>query len=110
MSEKRVTRTITVCDVCGRENQTFNHCIVCKKDHCFNCVSGPILGCIVRPDLCRECSERKDFLTVVAKWAKRIDSPRKRRDAELVALPVSVLGVPSAEGAPSGASVKEGEQ
>lgn len=85
--KKMVTREIEICEVCGREEATYESCIVCGKDMCLSCENTAIAGCVVSsiPGTCRKCSKREDVLAIFEKWAPKIQAVRKARDDELMA-------------------------
>ena len=87
---KRVpAKTVTVCDVCHREDGYLTECIVCGKEYCLLCKCC-IPGCMMAPDVCKECDDREDVQKVCAKHAPKFGKVLKRRDDELRGLARSV--------------------
>lgn len=90
MKKKIPSKTIEVCDLCGRESSgLFTECVVCEKDYCCIC-EGIIGGCIHMPDVCKECSRRDDVREVVDEFAGQLSPILEQRELALSDLPKKV--------------------
>lgn len=80
--EKKIHKTVQICDICERENNYLQKCIVCGKEYCLTCQS-VIPGCMIGVDCCKECTERDDVNEIVKKYAIPLFDTKKLRDEEL---------------------------
>lgn len=83
--KQEITKEIMICDVCNREQNYLQKCIVCGKEYCLLCNS-IIPGCIIQVDCCKKCAERDDVNEIVKKYAEPLAKTKRQRDIKLQAL------------------------
>lgn len=86
MAKRRVeARTVTVCDVCGRQEGYLQTCIACGREFCLICDT-TIVGAGVSPDVCRGCPQMEQVQALCDRYAPKLAKLVKARDAEIAAL------------------------
>lgn len=73
-----------VCDTCEREGH-LTTCLVCGKQFCLLCQCY-LVGCMVRPDVCKKCDDRDDVQQIAKQYGLKILKLTNKRDVELEAL------------------------
>jgi len=81
--EKTVSKKF--CDICEREVNYLQKCIVCGKEHCITC-DAVIPGCAVNVDCCKICAQRDDVIQIVKDSAEPIFDIVKKRNMRLQGL------------------------
>ena len=82
MKVKRPAKEVEVCDVCQRDDGYLQTCLVCGGVYCLTC-DAVMVGCWVKPPVCRDCAKRPDVQGVVARAADKITPIIARRKAAL---------------------------
>ena len=71
------------CDICNREQNYLNKCLVCGNEYCIMC-HGIISGCVHQvDDICTNCSEIKNVINIVRKYAAPLEEIINKRGNEL---------------------------
>lgn len=81
MKIKVPSKTVEACDICKRETAVLTACLVCGKEHCWIC-RAIMAGCIVQPDVCKECGDMEAVIKIVDRFTKPLAATVvKRRQA-----------------------------
>lgn len=82
MKQRVPAKMVLVCDICHRQDGYLTKCLVCGREYCLLC-RGIISGCMIMPDICRECDDKPEVKTLVDKYADKIVPIVRQRDAAL---------------------------
>jgi hypothetical protein len=74
-------RTAEVCDRCHREG-FLQTCIRCGGRYCLTC-DGIVAGCVVSPDVCRECSHDPVVVKLCEEYSPKLQKLVEERDAKI---------------------------
>jgi hypothetical protein len=85
-------RQVETCDLCNRESTSLTACLVCGREYCFLC-EGLISGCIVMPDICRNCARHEPVAKTVLKFSPKIKAVFRLRDRAIKGLAKKVKGL-----------------
>lgn len=64
-------RTIQVCDVCGGHGGTPYRCLMCDREHCYQC-KGVVTASMVSPEVCRDCDNLPHVKDVCREYGRKI--------------------------------------
>ena len=84
MAKVTINREVEVCDRCRREGY-LQECLACGAMFCLTC-NTTILGCWVRPKVCRNCGTHPKVKEICDRHAALITPILEKRADELSAL------------------------
>lgn len=83
MGQTRIpARIVNYCDVCHRQDRPLTKCLFCKREYCFMC-QGTVVGCMVCPDVCRQCEDDARLRALCDKYAPKFRKLAQERDARI---------------------------
>lgn len=75
-------REVEICDCCHREMSYLQTCKFCGGSYCLSC-RAIISGCVHQVDVCRNCGDKPELVSIVEKYAPLIRTVLEARDIEI---------------------------